>query len=267
MKQVNTVKPYLIKNDREILLIEKACRIVAETLTLIEKTIKPGITTLELDSIAEDYIRSKNARPAFKGYGSKDNPFPFTLCISINEVVVHGMPDDRKLIEGDIVSIDCGAELNGYFGDSALTVPVGEISEENKKLLKVTQESLNLGVKQAISGNKVFDISKAVQSHCESHGFSLTRELVGHGIGKKLHEEPAVPNFVPSLLQRNTYPNIKLLKGMALAIEPMVHAGKYQVRTASDGWTVYTADLKPAAHFEHTVIVDDNHPIILTLRD
>lgn len=267
MKQVNTVKTYLIKKENEILLIEKACRIVADTLSLIEKTIKPGITTLELDTIAEDYIRSKNAEPAFKGYGGPDNPFPFTLCVSINEEVVHGLPKNLALKEGDIVSVDCGAKLNGYFGDSAITVAVGEIDQEKKKLMNITEESLFQGIKQAISGNKVYDISRAVQAHCESNGFSLTRELVGHGIGKRLHEEPAIPNFVPTLLQRNHFPNLKLLKGMALAIEPMVHAGKHQVKTASDGWTVYTADLKPAAHFEHTVIVDDKHPLILTLRD
>ncbi len=256
-----------IKTAEELKGIEIACRIVAETLTLVEKYVKSGIETIELDQIAEDYIRSKNARPAFKGYGDPKKPFPGSLCISIDEVVVHGIPDNRKLKTGEIVSIDCGAELNGFYGDSAFTLPVGEISEEKIRLLKITNESLALGIEQAITGNKVYDISRAVQGYAESHGYSVTRELFGHGVGKKLHEEPSVPNFVPSLLNRNNFPNAKLFENMTLAIEPMVHAGSQTVITADDGWTVLTADGKPAAHFEHTIVVKNGKPEILTLRD
>ena len=258
--------PY-IKTENEISKIEKSCRIVAETLTLIEKYMAPGTETLEIDRIAEDYILSKGAKPAFKGYVVDGKKFPYTLCISINDEVVHGMPGRRKLEEGQIVSVDCGAELDGYFGDSAVTYAVGNVSEEKLKLMSSTKEALMLGIEKAVSKNKVYDISRAVQEFVEMRGYSVTRELVGHGIGKNLHEEPPVPNFVPPLLHRSKYPNIKLEKGMALAIEPMVHAGTKFVRTESDGWTVRTVDGKPAAHFEHTVIVEDKYPLILTVRD
>lgn len=256
----------VIRTADEIKKIEKACRIVADTLSLVEKAVKSGITTQELDAIAEDYIRSKNARPAFKGYQVGDKYFPATLCISVDEEIVHGIPSDRKLEEGQIVSIDCGAELDEYFGDSALTVAVGEISEEKQKLMKVTEESLFLGIEQAIDGNKLYDISRAVQEHCEANGYSLTRELTGHGIGKHLHEPPSVPNFVPPLLHRNSFPNVKLMTGMALAIEPMVHLGRKEVIEGDDGWTVVTRDKTPAAHFEHTIVVQKDKPLILTLR-
>jgi methionyl aminopeptidase len=256
-----------IKTVEELKGIEKACRIVAETLTLVGKHVREGVETIELDRIAEDYIRSRNARPAFKGYGGPKNPFPGTLCISIDEVVVHGIPDKRKLKIGEIVSIDCGAELNGFYGDSAVTFAVGEISEEKIRLMKVTNESLMMGIEQAISGNKVYDISRAVQNYAESFGYSVTRELFGHGVGKKLHEEPSIPNFVPSLLNRNNFPNAKLFDNMTLAIEPMVHLGSQTVVTAKDGWTVKTADGKPSAHFEHTIVVSNGKPEILTLRD
>jgi len=255
-----------IRTAEEIIKIEKACRIVADTLSLVAKEVRPGITTKELDEIAEDYIRSKNATPAFKGYQVGDQYFPATLCISIDEEVVHGIPGDRKLEDGQIVSIDCGAELDGYFGDSALTVAVGEISPEKQRLMKVTEESLFKGLEQAVNGNKVYDISRAVQEHCESNGYSLTRELTGHGIGDHLHEPPSIPNFVPPLLHRNTFPNVKLITGMAIAIEPMVHMGRKEVRELKDGWTIVTKDGSPAAHFEHTVVVQDNKPLILTLR-
>jgi methionyl aminopeptidase len=258
--------PY-VKTQSEIDLIEVSCRIVAETLMLCKKYMVPGTELIEIDKMAEDYIRSKGGRPAFKGYEVDGLIFPHTLCMSVDEEVVHGMPGSRKLEEGMIISIDCGCEKEGYFGDSAVTYAVGEITDEKKNLMKVTEESLMLGIAQAVSNNKVFDISRAVQEHVEKHGYSVTRELVGHGIGKRLHEEPPVPNFVPPLLYRSRYPNVKLLKGHALAIEPMVHAGEKAVRTAADGWTVYTADRSPAAHFEHTVIVDDEKPIIMTLRD
>lgn len=256
-----------INTQSEIDLIEKSCRIVAETLILVGKNVKEGVTTLELDKIAEDYIRSCNAEPAFKGYEVEGKFFPNTLCISIDEEVVHGIPGDRKLKAGEIVSVDCGAEQKGYFGDSAATFAVGEIDNEKKKLMEVTEQSLMLGVAQAVDRNKLYDISRTVQEHVESNGFSLTRELAGHGIGRHLHEEPSVPNFVPPLLHRQSYPNVKLRKGMAIAIEPMVHAGKRAIRSLEDGWTIVTADGKPAAHFEHTVIIDEGKPIILTLRN
>lgn len=256
-----------IKTDNEISLMEKACRIVADTLSLVGRNVRPGVTTLELDAIAEEYIRSKGAVPAFKGYEVDGMKFPNTLCVSVNEEIVHGIPGQRKIAEGDIVSVDCGCQKDGYFGDSAVTFAVGAISEEKQKLMKVTQESLMLGISQAVHGNKLYDISRAVQEHVESNGFNVTRELVGHGIGKRLHEEPSIPNFVPPLLHRANFPNEKLMKGMALAIEPMVHAGTQRSIIADNGWTVFTADRKPAAHFEHTVIVQAGQPLILTLRD
>jgi methionyl aminopeptidase len=256
-----------IKTLEELKGIEKACRIVAETLTLVGKHVKPGVETIELDRIAEENIRSKGARPAFKGYGDRKNPFPGTLCISIDDVVVHGIPGNRKLKTGEIVSIDCGAELDGFFGDSAVTFAVGEISDDKIRLMKVTNESLAIGIEQAVAGNKVYDISRAIQNYAESFGYTLTRELFGHGVGKKLHEEPSIPNFVPSLLNRNSFPNVKLFDNMTLAIEPMVHAGSQTVYTDDDGWTVHTADGMPAAHFEHTVVVKNGKAEILTLRD
>lgn len=266
-KKSNILPVPYINTNAEVIALEKACRITADTFSEIAKYMEPGVTTLELDKIAEDYIRSKNAKPAFKGYGSKGNEFPNTLCISINEQIVHGIPSDRKLVEGDIVSVDCGAEYEGFFGDSAVTYAVGKIDEEKQKLMRVTEEALFKGIEQAIDGNKLYEISRAIQTHCENNGFSLTRELVGHGIGRHLHQEPSVPNFVPPLLYRNTYPNVTLRKGMALAIEPMVHAGDKKTRTLSDGWTFVTADGKPAAHFEHTVLIDNGKANILTLRN
>ncbi len=256
-----------IKNAAEIKLIENACRIVADTLSLVGKYIKPGIETIELDKIAEDFILSKDAKPAFKGYEVDGLIFPNTLCISIDEEVIHGIPKHRKLEEGQIVSLDCGCVKDGFYGDSAVSYGVGQMTEEKLKLMKVTEESLFLGIAQAIDRNKLYDISRAIQNHCESNGYSLTRELTGHGIGKHLHEEPSIPNFVPPLLHRNNYPNVKLVKGMALAIEPMVHAGRKEVHQLKDGWTIVTADGSPAAHFEHTVIVDEGKPLILTLRN
>lgn len=257
-----------IKSLEDIKKMEVSCRILADALSLLEKYVKPGVETLELDKIAEDYILSKDAKPAFKGYGDPNNPFPGTLCISIDEEVVHGLPSNRKLKEGEIVSLDCGVYKNGFYGDSAVTYPVGNISAEKAKLLKVTEESLYLGIGNALSGKKIYDVARAIQTHCEKNGFSLTRELVGHGIGEGLHEDPPVPNFVPALLHRNAYPNVKLLKGVAIAIEPMVHLGRKEVIfDEEDGWTVVTADKSPAAHFEHTVIVQDNKPLILTLRN
>jgi methionyl aminopeptidase len=249
-----------IKTKKEIDLIRESCRIVAETLQLVGSNVKVGVSTIELDQIAEDYIRSNNAIPAFKGYSQGGLPgFPGSVCTSLNEAVVHGIPGSVKLKEGDIISLDVGVLKNNYYGDAAITVAVGKISEEKKKLLEVTEKSLYLGIKQAISGNKVHDISSAVQEYVEQNGFSIVRDLCGHGVGKFLHEDPAIPNFG----KKGT--GAKLKNGMTIAIEPMVNAGVYNVTTASDGWTVLTTDGSPSAHFEHTILVMDNSPEILTV--
>lgn len=258
-----------IKTEKEIDLIEKSCRIVAETLKELEKYVKPGATTLELDTIAEDYIRSKGGIPAFKNYQPDKSvyPFPGTLCTSIDEEVVHGIPSERKLEEGQIVSIDCGCEKDGYFGDSAVTYAVGKISEEKQKLMDATNEALFKGIEAATEGNKIFDIAREIQTYVEKRGYSVTRELVGHGIGSRLHEEPPVPNFVPPLLHRQSYPNVKLKSNMTIAIEPMVHMGKRSVISLANKWTIVTADKSPAAHFEHSICVRKDKAFILTLRD
>lgn len=250
----------------EFKFFEKANRIVAETLSKLQKMVKPGITTLELDKIAEDYILSQDARPAFKGYGNSKNKFPSTICASVDEVVVHGLPNNKPLEEGQIVSIDVGAEYKGYYGDSAITCFVGKVDDNTRLLVERTEEALFKGLEKAVSGNKIYDIARAIQQYVESFGYNVTRELVGHGIGNKLHDEPPVPNFVPLLLHRNQFPNVKLQKGMALAIEPMVHMGGKETVQAQDGWTIYTKDRKPAAHWEHTIVVDNGKPIIMTLR-
>jgi len=249
-----------IKTQKEIDFIRESCRIVAETLRLVGSNVKVGVTTYELDHISEDYIKSNNAIPAFKGYSQGGLPgFPGSVCTSINDEVVHGIPGQRKLEEGDIISLDVGVLKNNYYGDAALTVAVGKISNEKKMLLEVTEKSLQLGIEQAKSGNRVHDISAAVQDYVEQNGFSIVRDLCGHGVGKFLHEDPAVPNFG----KRGT--GAKLKKGMTIAIEPMVNAGRYEVMTSPDGWTVITADASPSAHFEHTILVLDNSPEILTV--
>ncbi len=249
-----------IKTKKEIDFIRESCQIVAETLQLVKSHVREGITTLELDKIAEDYIRSNDAVPAFKGYsqGGADG-FPGTICASVNEDIVHGIPGDRVLKNGDIISIDVGALKNRYYGDGALTVAVGEISDEKKFLMKVTEESLYKGIEAAVAGNRIGDISAAVQHHVESNGFSVVRELTGHGVGRLLHEDPQIPNYG----KPHSGPKIK--NGMTIAIEPMVNAGAHYVRVADDGWTVYTADLKPAAHFEHSIAIIDGKPEILTV--
>jgi methionyl aminopeptidase len=250
----------LIKSKKEIDYIRESCRIVAETLQLLKVNVKLGITTLELDKIAEDYIRSNNALPAFKGYSQGGAPgFPGSICSSIDDEVVHGIPGPRTLKDGEIVSLDIGVLKNGYFGDAALTVPVGNISADKIKLLEVTERSLHLGIEQAIAGNKVHDISNAVQGYVEANGFSIVRDLCGHGVGKFLHEDPSIPNFG----RKGTGPKLK--NGMTLAIEPMVNAGKYDVVTAKDGWTIITADGSTSAHFEHTILINNNLPEILTV--
>ena len=250
----------LIKSKKEIDYIRESCRIVAETLQLLKSNVKPGITTLELDKIAEDYIRSNNAVPAFKGYSQGNAPgFPGSVCSSVDDEVVHGIPSSRILKDGEIVSVDIGVLKNGFFGDAALTVAVGNISDEKKKLMDVTERSLQLGIEQAIAGNKVHDISNAVQVYVEANGFSIVRDLCGHGVGKFLHEDPSIPNFG----RKGTGPKLK--NGMTIAIEPMVNAGKYDVITANDGWTILTADGSTSAHFEHTILINNNSPEILTI--
>ncbi|MCL6612208.1 MAG: type I methionyl aminopeptidase [Peptococcaceae bacterium] len=243
-----------LKTEKELVYMRDAGRVVAGALEELAGAIKPGVATAELDRLAENFILAKGARPAFKGlYG-----FPATICASANEQVVHGIPSLRVLESGDIISIDIGAEINGYFGDSAATFPVGEVDEETKRLLKVTEESLYLGIAQAVEGNRLSDISHAVQTHVEKNGFSVVRDYVGHGIGRSMHEEPQVPNFG----RPGRGPRLKA--GMTLAIEPMVNMGTYEVQTLPDNWTVVTKDMKKSAHFEHTVAITDGKPEILT---
>lgn len=235
--------------------MREAGRIVALTLQALEKVIEPGITTLELDKIAEETIKKLGGKPAFKGlYG-----FPATICASINEEVVHGIPGLRKLRNGDIISIDIGAVVDGYYGDAAKTWPVGEVSPEAKKLIEVTEASLYAGIEAAVVGNRVSDISHAVESYVVRHGFSVVRQYAGHGIGKALHEEPNVPNY------GKPGRGARLVPGMTLAIEPMVNIGTYEVFTLPDKWTVVTRDGKWSAHFEHTIAITENGPMILTL--
>ncbi|EDS76446.1 type I methionyl aminopeptidase [Clostridium massiliodielmoense] len=244
-----------IKNSKEIEYMRHAGKIVGDTLALLEESIKPGITTKDLDRIAEEYIRKCNAIPSFKGYYG----FPASVCTSVNEEVVHGIPGDRVLHEGDIVSIDCGAILNGYHGDAARTFAVGNISKEAEDLIKVTRDSFFKGVENAIVGNKLTDISAAIQKHAESHGYSVVRDYVGHGIGTAMHEEPEVPNF------GRPGRGPKLVDGMVLAIEPMINVGELYVEVLSNDWTVVTRDRKLSAHYENTVAILNNGPEILTL--
>jgi len=250
----------LIKSKKEIDLIRESCKIVAETLQLVKRHSRPGVTTFELDKIAEDYIRSNDGIPAFKGYsqaGSFD--FPGTICSSVDDEVVHGIPGDRALMEGEILSIDIGVKKEGYFGDAALTVAIGNISESKQRLMKITEESLYLGIDEAVAGARLGNISQAVQAYCERAGYSVVRDLCGHGVGRKLHEEPSIPNFG----RRDTGPVLK--NGMTLAIEPMINMGTYEVKVAPDGWTVSTKDGLPSAHFEHTIAIIDGKAEILTV--
>ncbi len=249
-----------IKNAREVDAIRESCRIVAETLNLVKKATKAGITTGELDQMAEDHIRSRGGTPAFKGYRQVGTPpFPATLCISINDTVVHGIPGDRVITDGDLVSLDCGVKKNGFYGDAALSVLVGD-DERKLKLMEVTERSLYLGIEQAVAGNRVHDISHAVQKYVEANGFSVVRALCGHGVGKYLHEDPSIPNYGIKGTGK------KLKDGMTLAIEPMVNTGKYEVFELSDGWTIKTVDGLPSAHFEHTILVNGHKPEILTVE-
>ena len=244
-----------IRTKNEIEKISKSCQIVADTLFMLEEYVKDGMKISKLDSLAEDFIRSHGARPAFKGYMG----FPATLCVSVDDAVVHGIPGEDILKDGQIVGIDCGAELDGYYGDHAKSFPVGEIDGHKKKLLDVTRESLAKGIDKAKPGNFVGDIGYAVQKHAEENGFSVVRELVGHGIGTQLHEEPQIPNF------GNKKQGYQLKTGMCIAIEPMINAGKKEVYTAEDGWTIYTSDGQVSAHFEHTIVITNNGPKVLSV--
>ena len=242
------------RSEREINMISKSCQIVADTIEMLSEYVISGASLIDLDNKAEEYIVSCGARPAFKGYMG----FPSTLCISIDDAVVHGLPYDGYLREGQIVGIDCGAELNGYYGDHAKTFAVGEISDEKNNLMQITKESLYKGIEQAKPGNYVGDIGHAVQSHAESYGYSVVRELVGHGIGEKLHEEPQVPNY------GNPNQGYKLHAGMCIAIEPMINLGSKEIYTAKDGWTIFTMDGQVSAHFEHTIAIKEDGPHILS---
>ncbi len=246
-----------LRTEEEIELLRENNILVSKTLGELANYIKPGVTTLELDRIAEEFIRSHGAVPGFLGYGG----FPFTLCTSVNEEVVHGMPSHRELREGDIISIDCGTNMKGFYGDTAYTFAVGEISPELKKLLKVTKEALMFGVKNAVAGNRVGDISHAVQQHAESNGYTVVRELVGHGLGENMHESPEIPNYG----MRGRGPLLK--KGMVICIEPMINMGKRDVVCEDDGWTIRTRDRKPSAHFELAVAVGLESPDVLSTFD
>lgn len=247
-----------LKTDEEVELIRQSSLLVSKTLAEVAKNLTLGTNGLKLDRIAEEFIRDNGGVPAFKGYKG----FPSTLCISKNDAVVHGVPDAKDYILGDIVSVDTGAILNGYYGDSAYTFCMGSVNENIRKLVSVTKKSLMLGIAKAIVGNRVGDISQAIQYFCEKENpYSCVRELVGHGIGKNLHEEPEVPNYG----RKGTGP--KLLKNMVIAIEPMINFGKRSVYTASDNWTILTRDRLPSVHFEHTISVNESFPIILTTFD
>ena len=249
----------VLKAPWELELLRRSNHLVAETLAALTPRVRPGVTTLELDRFAEAYLLERGARPAFKGYRS----YPFTLCTSINEEVVHGLPSSRELKEGDILSLDMGAVVDGYYGDSAITLPVGGISAEAVRLLRVTRECLDRAIVAARGGGRLADISEAVQGHAEVNGYSVVRIFVGHGIGKELHEAPQIPNFVET--GRGRGPILK--PGMVLAIEPMVNAGGPEVRVLEDKWTAVTADGSLSAHFEHTVAITENGTEVLTVLD
>ncbi len=246
----------VLKTNRELALMREACIISAGALKLAGEAVQPGVTTAEIDKIAYDYIKKCGAEPNFLNY----NGYPATACISINDEVIHGIPSKSRVIkEGDIVSIDLGARLNGYNGDNAATFAAGAISSEAKRLCDTTRESLYIGIQKAVAGGRIGDIGAAIAKHCEDRGFSVVREFIGHGIGKELHEEPSVPNYgTPGR-------GVRLLPGMTIAIEPMINMGSAGVKTLPDGWTVKTRDGKLSAHFEHTVAITPNGPKILTL--
>ncbi len=243
-----------IKTPEEIELIRMSARLVSKTLGLIAENIRPGISPLELDAMAEEFIRDHGGKPAFLGLYD----FPNTLCMSGNEQVVHGIPTKKPLEDGDIISVDCGVLMNGFYGDHAFTFEVGEVDEATKKLLRITRESLDKGIEQCIAGNRIGDISFAIQQHAERHGFGVVRELVGHGLGRQLHEKPEVPNYG----KRGKGPKLK--NGMVLAIEPMINMGTKNIVQHADGWTITTADKLPSAHFEHDVAIVNGEPEVLS---
>jgi len=246
-----------IRSLEEVEKIRESNRIVADTIALLGKEIKPGKSTLALDKLAEEYIRSQDAQPAFKGY----HGFPASICASIDEQVVHGIPSQRELQDGEIVGIDVGALKNGYYGDAAFTFAVGQVDETRQRLMRVTENSLYKGIEKARAGNHLSDIGHAIQTYVESHGFSVVRSLVGHGIGTQLHEAPEVPNY------GNPGRGPELKPGMCLAIEPMVNVGTFEVESLEDGWTIITVDHKPSAHFEHTIAITESDPLILSTRE
>jgi len=244
-----------LKNSSEIMYIKQACRIVGELLQYMREIAKEGLTTEWLNEKAEAFIKKRGAEPAFKNY----NGYPASICASVNDEVIHGIPGPYRLREGDILSVDVGVKKSGYFGDAAITIPVGQISTQKEKLLRVTEEALYLGIAQAVHNNHVSDISQAVQNYVEKNGFSVVRDFVGHGVGKKLHEEPPIPNY------KTPGRGPRLFSGMTLAIEPMVNEKAFEVVVKKDNWTVVTKDGACSAHFEHTILVRDSEPEILTL--
>ncbi|MBW2019444.1 MAG: type I methionyl aminopeptidase [Deltaproteobacteria bacterium] len=247
----------ILKSPSEIEKMRQSNVIVAEILEILRRKVQPGVDTLTLNNIAEKLALARNARPAFKGYRG----FPYSLCASVNQQVVHGFPSRHPLKEGDILSMDFGIFHDGYYGDAAVTVPVGKVSELARHLIQITREALFLGIEQAVPGNRLSDISHAIQSHVEAAGLSVVRKFVGHGIGKALHEDPQIPNYgKPGM-------GIRLKPGMVLAIEPMVNAGGYEVKTLQDGWTTVTEDGSLSAHFEHTVAITEDGPVILSTTD
>ncbi len=245
------------KSPEEIELMRLSAQVVSRTLGVVAEAIRPGVTPLELDKLAETYIRDQGALPGFLGLYN----YKYTLCTSVNEQVVHGIPNERPLQEGDIITIDCGAVLNGFYGDHAYTFGVGEIDPAVRRLLDVTLESLLKGIEQVVAGNRIGDVAFAIQQHAEKNGFGVVRELVGHGIGRKLHESPEVPNYG----KKGTGPKIQ--NGMVIAIEPMINMGNRNIRQLKDGWTIVTADGKPAAHFEHDVAVLNGKAEVLSTFD
>lgn len=247
------------KTNEEVEIQRHSALMVSATLTEVAKILKPGIKTIDIDKIAETFIRDNGGVPSFKGYGDPRNPFPFSLCISVNEVVVHGFPSQYELKDGDIVAIDCGFYKNGFHGDHAYTFAIGEVSREVLDLIRVTKESLYLGIRQAIAGNRIGDIAYAIENHTyRKHGYGVVRELVGHGLGREMHEDPQVPNY------GRKGDGKRLLENMVLAIEPMINLGTRHVYTADDGWTIVTEDGKPSVHFEHDVCVKKGRADILS---
>lgn len=247
-----------LKSQREIECLRESADLVGRTLAEVARHIDVGVTLNELDAVAEEFIRTHDAEPAFKGYQVGDNVFPNTLCTSVNDAVVHGIPDDYALQDGDLLSIDCGVKLNGYYGDSGFTFGVGTVAEEDAALCKVTYEALQRGIEQAVDGRRVGDISHAVQSHCEGHGYGVVRDLVGHGIGQSLHEDPQVPNYGSPGQGR------RLKRGLSICIEPMINQGSGEVSTDADGWTIRAVDGRPSAHYEHMVVVQEDDAEVLS---